>query len=77
MDLSDAIFTPGYLFDGTREPTCLKAADADDSGRLGISEALYITNFLFRGGVRVPNTVTRGVDPTPDERSCEAYQPGR
>jgi hypothetical protein len=38
IDLSDAVFVLGYLFQGRQEPLCLDAADANDDGDLDLSD---------------------------------------
>ena len=51
LDLSDAIFTLGYLFLGSPSSlSCGAAADANDDRSLDTSDAIYILGFLFLGG---------------------------
>ena len=52
--ISDASFGLGYLFLGTRPPTCFDAADANDSGVFELADNIYVLNFLFNGGAPIP-----------------------
>ena len=54
VNLSDAVYTLSYLFEGATEPPCLKAADSDDSGGVNLSDALVTLNFLYGGGSAPP-----------------------
>ena len=67
---TDALFFAGFPI------PCVKAADADDSNRLDVSDALYILNFLFLGGPQpaVPFEEC-GSDPSEDAFSCEGFAP--
>jgi hypothetical protein len=77
VDLSDPIFTLGFLFLGTAKPACIDAADADDTGVLDLSDAVNIILFLFAGGdpLAPPGTENCGIDPTADDLSCESGAP--
>jgi hypothetical protein len=61
-----------YLHFAGAEPPCLDAADADDSGRLDLADALVLMNFLFLAGQALPppGTRTPWFDPTGDDLSC-------
>ena len=51
VDLSDAVATLVYLFQGLGGwPECLSAADANRSGSVDLSDGIYLLNFLFLGG---------------------------
>ncbi len=39
-------------FLGGTEPTCPDAADADDSGKIELTDAVFTLSFLFGGGSR-------------------------
>jgi hypothetical protein len=39
----------GYLFGGAPAPRCLDAADADDSGQVELSDAVFLLEALFQG----------------------------
>ncbi len=77
LDLSDPIFTLGYLFLGSGEPGCLDAADADDSGKVDLSDAVFTVGYLFLGGSPLPAPIpgSCGLDPTDDALGCLAFPP--
>ncbi|MCZ6792785.1 MAG: hypothetical protein O7J95_04135, partial [Planctomycetota bacterium] len=50
VDLSDAVRTLNWLFLGERQPTCLDAADADDTGLVDLTDAIRTLTWLFLGG---------------------------
>ena len=71
VDLSDAVFLLQYLFFNGPEPSCLDAADTDDSARadvplfpLGVSDAIRVLNWLFLDGPR----------PSPPSPSGQRFQ---
>ncbi len=49
VDLSDAVATLRYLFNGDAEPGCLDGADADDSGAISITDPILLLRLLFLG----------------------------
>jgi len=51
---TDAIALTARLFQGGPAPSCQEAADADDNGRLDLTDAIYLLEFLFRAGVPPP-----------------------
>lgn len=70
-DIGDAIFLlAGYLFGGSGTLSCPDAADADDDGEIGLTDAVIILSHLFLQ----PTVATRGnfpyqccgLDPTLD-----------
>ena len=68
VDISDGVGVLIYLFlsDGG-ESTCLDALDADDTGTIELTDAIYIFNFLFLGGPIIPDPYpVAGTDPTLD-----------
>ncbi|MBI4602024.1 MAG: hypothetical protein HY721_08690 [Planctomycetes bacterium] len=76
-NLADAAATVSALFQtgSTRyDPPCLDACDANDDGRLDISDTVRILTWLFTNGVvpPAPGPVTPGVDPTDDKLACDA-----
>lgn len=77
FDLSDPIFTLGYLFLGSASPSCLDTSDADDNGRLDLSDAVFSVSYLFLGGAALPapEPGACGGDPTPDDLPCLEYSP--
>ncbi len=74
MDVSDAIALLLHLFAGGAEPSCLKAADADDSGTVNITDATRVLSALFQAGdppsAPFPSC---GVDLTDDDLTCEEF----
>jgi hypothetical protein len=73
MESGDAVSLLQYLFLSGVAPACAKAADVDDSGRLNMSDALWIVLHLFRGQPLPEPTERCGRDPTPDALSCESF----
>ena len=74
IDITDAIFTLGFLFLGGGAPPCEDAADADDRGTLEITDAVYLLNFLFSGGPEPPPPhAVEGEDPTEDALGCRGF----
>ncbi len=52
--------------------TCRDAADVDDDGVVGITDAIYGLNFLFQSGPGIPPPFGElGPDPTDDDLVCE------
>jgi len=69
--LSDAQATLSYLFLAGEPPRCQDAADANDDGKINISDAIQTLHFLFAGGSPLPPpNGTPGADPTPDSLGC-------
>ena len=68
IDITDAIFTLGFLFGGSRSPVCFDASDANDDGATDLSDAIYTLLHLFSGDFPIPppHGDECGVDPTPD-----------
>ena len=50
VDISDGVFTLGFLFRSERMPSCLESADANGDGGLDISDAVFLFQYLFSGG---------------------------
>jgi hypothetical protein len=68
VDLSDTLTTLGFLFQGSRPPTCY---DANDDAVVEVSDALKTLNSVFQAaGPLPPPTGTPGEDPTPDGLGC-------
>ena len=76
-DISDAIFTLGYLFLGS--PTalaCEKSADSNDDGTVNISDPVHLLGHLFSGGPAPPAPYRGcGADPTADSLTCSSHPP--
>ncbi len=75
VNISDAVFTFGYLFLGSQSPTCLDALDANDDGKINITDGIFALNFLFLGGPEIPppGHVGCGQDPTGDVLAACQY----
>jgi hypothetical protein len=78
VDVADAAYLKEWLLGGGPEPSCLDAADADDSGGTAeamIVDAVRILNYLYLGGppTSSPGPVQCGPDPTDDSTSCLSY----
>ncbi len=54
VDISDGVFTLGFLFRSERRPTCDSAADSNGDGGIDISDAVYLFQYLFAGGNTPP-----------------------
>jgi hypothetical protein len=71
VDLSDAVFTLGYLFLGERSRACLDAMDANDDGQVDLSDPIATLAYLFLAGPTLPSpSGSPGKDPTPDALGC-------
>lgn len=74
VDVSDAIFTLGYLFLGDNEPRCADASDTNDDGILDISDAVAVLQFLFLGSTLPPPSLEGcDADPTADSLPCALF----
>ena len=72
-DLSDAIFTLGYLFQGKPAAlSCPAAADSNDDDDLDLSDPVALLSYLFVGGTAPPSpSGVCGLDLTPGNLGCE------
>ncbi len=69
--LADAVAILNYLFRAGSAPRCQKAADANDDGRLNVTDAISVLLHSFAGAGALPAPfVTCGTDPTPDDLEC-------
>jgi len=76
VDMSDAIYTMEYLYQGGPEPSCLAAANANDLWfGPDLGAAILTLAFLFQGlpDLWPPGAFACGEDPTLDEVSCLEY----
>jgi hypothetical protein len=74
VDISDSMYTLGFLFLSGPPAECRKAADANDDGAVDLSDAVYGLGFLFLGGPPPPEPSGGcGEDRTEDDLSCDAY----
>ncbi len=68
IDLTDPVYTLGFLFLGGIIPSCMDASDVDDDGEVSITDAVFSLNFQFLGGLRPPAPFPgAGPDPTGDD----------
>jgi hypothetical protein len=75
VDIADAVRVLGYLF-SHRTLECVDAADANDSGVVDIADAIFTLGYLFAStDAPPPPFENRGLDPTDDALSCDAYNP--
>ena len=75
-DMTDAIRILGFLFLGSATPSCLDAADTNDSGKVDLSDAAYLLAFLFGGGKAPPEPFRDcGVDSTQDASTAARARP--
>ena len=69
--MSDAIAIVTLLFVGGIAPSCYDALDANDDGRVDISDAVFDLLFLFTGRVSLPAPFpVKGADRTEDDLHC-------
>lgn len=76
MNVSDAVSILNHLFTGGPPPSCEKSGDADDNGSIQLTDAVRILGRLFLGdpALDAPSGAC-GTDPTPDELTCESFEP--
>jgi adhesin/invasin len=79
VDLSDAVYTLSFLYQGGPPPACADAADANDDGALDISDPISTLNYLFVTGIPLPppGATVLGVDPTEDGLGCQRGEPSQ
>ena len=71
VDISDAVTVLFHLFRGESSLECDDHADTDDNGRLELTDAVYLLDFLFRRGVQPPPPYPApGLDTTLDLIEC-------
>ena len=65
------------LFRGGPQPPCPDAADSDDDGSLGVTDAIYTLGWLFLAGPEFPGPGARacGPDETSDGLEGCSYDP--
>jgi sugar lactone lactonase YvrE len=73
-NITDAVFTFNFLFNGGPVPPCRDAADSDDFEGINLTDGIFTLNFLFLGGRRIPAPYPScGEDPTPNDGvTCDA-----
>lgn len=74
-NITDVVFTLGFLFVGEGEPGCRDACDSNDDGQVNISDPITTLNVLFvgEGEIPFPGMLECGADPTEDAATCEEY----
>ena len=61
VDISDAVFTLGFLYQGGKRPACLEAADANGDGAVDISDPIVVLRDLFlNAGASLPHCELAG-----------------
>ncbi len=74
-DISDPIFILAYQFIGAEAPSCFDSCDVNDDAALDITDGIASLGFLFLGLAPPPEPSACGLDPTPDELTCDVYEP--
>ncbi len=75
QDLSDGVCILLFLFAGG-QALCADAADADDTGVIEITDAIFLLSHLFLGGGPPPAPYPGcGHDGTGDDLGCEVHSP--
>jgi hypothetical protein len=80
LDIADVACLLGYLFGPAGEPCkesvaqCLDAADANDDGRLNISDAVMALRHVFMGSELPPPFESCGTDDSEDELGCISFE---
>ncbi|MBN1441930.1 MAG: CotH kinase family protein, partial [Planctomycetes bacterium] len=73
IDLTDAVRSLLYLFQGGGPPLCLDMADVNDDGAVQLTDPIYLLNYLFQAGAPPPPPFPEpGIDPTGDSLTCLA-----
>ena len=77
VDISDAVYTLGFLYLGGASTPCRDAADANDDGAVDISDPILLLDRLFISGSRAvippPGIYACGLDPAGDGVGCAGY----
>ena len=75
-NIADTIYILTYLFAEGAAPTCLDAADANDDGKVDISDSIMILLSIFGGAGPLPAPFdTCGTDTTTDYLGCWEFPP--
>ena len=74
-NVADAVFVLSYLsVGGSPPPPCMKAADANDTGAVDLTDAVVVVASLFSGGPAPATPFPQcGADWTIDELTCESF----
>ncbi|MBI4583272.1 MAG: S8 family serine peptidase [Planctomycetes bacterium] len=54
LDISDCIYTAGWLFLGYEQPPCLESADVNDDGIIELLDAINLCTWMFMGTAPPP-----------------------
>ena len=73
VDVSDVTRLLEYLFGTGDKLFCEKAADANDDGRINLSDGVSTVLYLFHGKILSPPSQLCGPDPTTDQLPCQAF----
>ena len=78
VNLTDGIAIFNFLFLGGETPTCLEAADTNDTDdAINLTDGIYVLNFLFLGGDAPPEPgpFACGLEPAESEFTfgCDSY----
>ena len=82
VDVADASHLFNFLFLTGRSPTCMEAADCDNSSQVDLTDGILILDFLFLGSSLLaapgPTPLPCGPDPDPageaGDLGCELYE---
>ncbi len=73
LDITDAVYTLSFLFQGKMAPPCLQAGDINGDNNIDLSDPVYTLNHLFQGGPEPKDALgqteiyhTGGVDESPN-----------
>ena len=71
LDIGDAIYCLGFLFQGATTPNCLDALDVSDDGQVDIADAVSLLGYLFSStAAPAAPFPTEGPDRTADTLQC-------
>ena len=72
VNVADAIHSIDMVLHGRRLPRCQDAADANDDGRIDVSDVVATLWAVFTGDGPLPSAAARGrgFDHTPDDLFC-------
>jgi len=72
VDVADPIFVLSRIFLGGDAPACEDAADVNNDGLVNVADPIFLINYLFARGPQPSEPFpVPGVDPDPDDLSCE------
>ncbi|MBI4605328.1 MAG: hypothetical protein HY721_25470 [Planctomycetes bacterium] len=72
IEITDPIFSLGYVFLGTESPYCMDALDANDDGKVDLSDPIITLGYLFAGGIVIPPPFPQtAIDTTADALDCD------